>query len=305
MKRTDKTKHKSKKLSVIIPSLFIVVGLVVAAFPLLGPIISQSNSNSVIDTYNNVVSSMSDTEIKEAKEKAVKYNTTGESNYYNAVDINKVISYIEIPSIEVYLPVYNDTSTDTLNQGIGHLEGSSLPVGGKGTHCVLTGHSGLTTQTMFSNLEKMTVGDKFYLHTLDETLCYEVYNIVTVLPEEALSYIESDINNDYCTLITCTPVGVNTHRLLVQGKRVEYEELDDENSNEVSEVSYESNEDLNVAKKVNINSEYDNSILVLGIISVTLFVVSFLLVILNRRLPKTAVKSLALAKESIKKKTKK
>lgn len=138
------------------------------------------------------------------EENASKYNSTGNSNYYNALNLGEVISYIEIPKINVYLPIYNDTSEKTLSVAIGHLERTSLPVGGKGTHCVLTGHSGLTTNKLFTDLDKLEVGDTFTLHTLDKKLVYKVTNIEIILPDDV--YYNCEYDKDQCTLVTCTPI---------------------------------------------------------------------------------------------------
>ena len=129
---------------------------------------------------------------------------------------------LEIPELDIRLPIYHGTDGSTLEKGVGHLLGSTFPVGGKGTHAVLTGHSGLSREKMLTDLEKMKVGDRFFLHVLDRTLAYEVRDIFTVLPDDT-SHLGIQQDEDMCTLITCTPYGVNTHRLLVQGHRVSYE----------------------------------------------------------------------------------
>jgi sortase A len=131
------------------------------------------------------------------------------------------MGYIEIPVLSLELPIYHGTEESTLDRGLGHLLGSSLPVGGQGTHTVITGHSGLAGKRMFSDLDQLKKGDVFYVKTLDETLAYMVLDINTVLPEDT-SRLTIDPNRDSCTLVTCTPYGVNTHRLLVRGERIEY-----------------------------------------------------------------------------------
>ena len=131
------------------------------------------------------------------------------------------MGYVQIPKIDVELPIYHGTSEETLDRGIGHLMGSSLPIGGVGTHCVLTGHSGLAGNRMFSDLDQLKKGDVFYLKVLDETLAYAVLEIDTVLPEDT-SQLAIDSVRDTVTLVTCTPFGVNTHRLLIHGERTEY-----------------------------------------------------------------------------------
>ncbi len=131
-----------------------------------------------------------------------------------------IMGYIEIPQIQVSLPVYHGTSDAVLSTGVGHIAGSSLPVGGKSTHCVLSGHRGLPSAKIFSNLDRLVEGDIFVVHTMDEVLTYEVDQIRIVLPRE-ISDLRIEPDKDYCTLVTCTPYGINTHRLLVRGHRIE------------------------------------------------------------------------------------
>ena len=133
------------------------------------------------------------------------------------------MGYVEIPAIGVNLPIYHGTEESTLDRGVGHLLGSSLPVGGTATHCVLTGHSGLAGQKMFSDLNLLKAGDLFFLRVMGETLAYRVTDIYTVLPEDT-GKLTIDAGRDLCTLVTCTPYGVNSHRLLLRGERTEYEE---------------------------------------------------------------------------------
>ena len=135
------------------------------------------------------------------------------------------MGYVEIPKISVNLPIYHGTGNDSLDRGVGHLLGSSLPVGGEDTHCILTGHSGLASQKMFTDLEQLEVTDVFYLNVLGEILAYQVEEINTVLPHDT-SLLGITSGEDYCTLVTCTPYGVNTHRLLVRGTRIPYEEAE-------------------------------------------------------------------------------
>ncbi len=130
------------------------------------------------------------------------------------------MGYIEIPGIEVSLPIYHGTSDGVLQVAVGHLQGSSLPVGGPSTHCVLSGHRGLPSAKLFTNLDQLAEGDIFMLRILNETLTYEVDQIHIVLPDEMGDLVVQE-GQDHCTLITCTPYGVNTHRLLVRGKRIE------------------------------------------------------------------------------------
>jgi len=182
-------------------------------------------------------------EIQKAKENAAAYNRSivpgateaysqeglqaAAQDYDNQLNVvnNGIMGYIEIPKISINLPIYHGTESDSLERGVGHLLGSSLPVGGESTHSILTGHSGMATQKMFTDLEQLTLGDVFYLHVLDETLVYQVVDINTVLPYDT-SLLGIAPGEDRCTLVTCTPYGINTHRLLVQGSRIPYEEAE-------------------------------------------------------------------------------
>ncbi len=184
-------------------------------------------------------------EIQKAKDNAAAYNhsiTPGAAqadaysqegllaaseDYDNQLNIagNGIMGYVEVPKISVNLPIYHGTENDSLERGVGHLLGSSLPIGGESTHSILTGHSGMASQKMFTDLEQLTLGDVFYLHVLDETLAYQVADINTVLPYDT-SLLGIAPGEDLCTLVTCTPYGVNTHRLLVQGSRIPYEEAE-------------------------------------------------------------------------------
>ena len=160
-------------------------------------------------------------------DKADRFNMSEEEleeyQTYLSVSGTNVIGYIEIDKIGCYLPIYHGTDESVLQVGVGHLEGSSLPVGGPGTHCVISGHRGLPSAKLFTDLDQMEVGDTFVLYVLDETLTYEVDQIRIVEPTEMseLAIVEGE---DYCTLVTCTPYGINTHRLLVRGHRIENEE---------------------------------------------------------------------------------
>jgi sortase A len=175
-----------------------------------------------------------------------------------------IMSYIDIPKIDVFLPVYHGTEANTLENGVGHLEGSSLPIGGESTHCVLSAHTGLNHAKLFTDLTELQNGDLFFLQTLGETLAYEVDQILVVEPYDC-SALGVEPGKDYCTLVTCTPYGVNSHRLLVRGKRVPYEEA------EISRVETE--------KEAPVTSqwmrEYAHALMA-GVILVTVAVLAFL-----------------------------
>lgn len=226
-------------------------GLCITLYPFVSNLIAESNATRAIDTYQETVAGMEQQDIDATKEAMQKYNeqlkgafTTSQEaekgiSYVDLVDVGESIGFIDIPKIEVNLPIYSGTSADVLQKGVGHIEQSSFPTGGEGTHCVLTGHRGMPNAVLFTDLDKMQVGDLFYLHVLDEILAYRVDQILVVLPNEteALGIVEG---KDYCTLVTCTPYAINTHRLLVRGVRTEYIPPDDESGQSLQYTGYQS-----------------------------------------------------------------
>lgn len=203
-------------------------------YPPLSDYLANTSCSEIRTEYYETVDQADSDIIKKAIEAAQNYNysllsvrfetdvmQSAQTDYNDLLNINGngIMGYIEIPNIDVYLPIYHGTGTESLNNGIGHLIGSSLPIGGVGTHTVLTGHSGVVGKRLFSDLEQLIIGDIFYLHVLNDTLIYQVTEIHTVEPyDTSLLSIKED--KDRCTLITCTPFGVNTHRLLVQADRI-------------------------------------------------------------------------------------
>ena len=209
-------------------------GLCLTLYPFVSNLIAQSHASQAIAAYDEQVAEMDQEQIDAAKEAVRKYNEQlnaaveasamqGEDgiSYLDLVDVGESIGFIEIPKIDVYLPIYSGTGEDVLQKGVGHLAESSYPIGGTSTHSVLTGHRGLPSAVLFTDLDKLEEGDVFYLHVLDEVLAYKVDQIKVVLPEETqdIGIVEG---KDYCTLVTCTPYAINTHRLLVRGERTEY-----------------------------------------------------------------------------------
>lgn len=210
----------------------------ITLYPLVGNLLGEKHRSLVETRYVKAVQALDDTEIQTARAEAEKYNEMlqavtetaysktsleqASESYDELLNVrgDGIMGYVEIPKISVNLPIYHGTDETTLSRGVGHLLGSSLPIGGLGSHCVLTGHSGLSGQKMFSDLDQLKLGDVFYLKTLDETLAYMILDISTVLPEDT-SKLSIDPAQDTVTLVTCTPYGVNTHRLLVQGQRIE------------------------------------------------------------------------------------
>lgn len=228
----------NRRTKIIFCIVSAALALGIAVYPLVSNFCSEKYRSIVETKYTKAVEKLDDTEIIAAKESAQAYNATlstvtdnaysrealaqATESYDELLNIrgDGIMGYVEIPTINVTLPIYHGTDESSLNRGTGHLLGSSLPIGGKGCHCVITGHSGLAGQKMFSDLDQLKLGDVFYLKTLDETLAYMVLNISTVLPEDT-SKLSIDPAQDTVTLVTCTPYGVNTHRLLVQGQRIE------------------------------------------------------------------------------------
>lgn len=221
------------KLIPIAAALVFILAAAVAFYPLVCNALAERNRSIVRTEYAEQIEQTDDAEIEAILVAAQEYNAAltdafdpnrGAEDYYNLLSINEsgTMGYVEIPKIDVYLPIYHGTEAEVLDAGAGHLLGSSLPIGGAGTHAALSAHSGLAREKLFSDLDRLAIGDMFYLHVLGLTHAYEVDKINTVLPEDT-SKLGITEGEDYCTLITCTPFGVNTHRLLVRGSRIEYE----------------------------------------------------------------------------------
>ena len=224
-------------------AVLFVISLVVILYPLIANRLSEKNASLIETQYTETIEKLYPTELEEVRDRAIRYNSgllsvsataftkdaiNSASEFYNEI-LNfrgdGLMGYVEIPVLSVKLPIYHGTDEETLDRGVGHLLGSSLPVGGASTHCVLTGHSGLAGQKMFSDLDLLTPGDIFFLRILNMTLAYKVVEINTVLPEESDKLL-IEPGRDLCTLVTCTPFAVNTHRLLVCGERIDYEEAE-------------------------------------------------------------------------------
>lgn len=226
----------STRLKLGFAALMILSGIGVASYPVISNMVAQRHASTAIQNYDDTVKSMDTEKLDAAKEAARRYNeqlgsaldrdAAGEAedtgpSYVDLIDVGESLGYITIPKIDVNLPIYEGTSDDVLLKGVGHLEGSSYPLGGESTHSVLTGHRGLAEAVLFTDLDKLQEGDKFYLHIMDEVLAYQVDQVKVVLPEETddLTIVQGQ---DYCTLVTCTPYAINTHRMLVRGIRVPY-----------------------------------------------------------------------------------
>lgn len=226
---------KKIKISIIVLILIFLTGLSLLLYPTVSNCWNLLHQSRAIVEYSSQVEELDEELYEKIWAKAVQYNqdladrpdrfemTEEEKQEYESllnVSGNGIMGYIEIPAIDCSLPVYHGTNEAVLQTSIGHLEGSSLPTGGKGTHCVVSGHRGLPSARLFTDLDKLKEGDLFILKVLDRTLTYEVDQILTVDPYD-MEALEIDPQADYCTLVTCTPYGINTHRLLVRGHRVE------------------------------------------------------------------------------------
>lgn len=225
-----------------VPLALVLVGVSVMSYPVVSNWLAERNASRVIQNYGEAVAEYSPGEIAAARQAAIEYNESlaGDpvhdpfvpgsgyalpANYEEvlSLDGDGVMGFIEIPKIDVSLPIMHGTSEDVLAEGVGHIEQTALPIGGEGRHSVLTGHRGLPSAELFTRLDELEKGDEFYLHVLDETMAYRVDEINVVEPDE-LAELAAEPGLDLVTLVTCTPYAVNTHRLLVRGARVPYEE---------------------------------------------------------------------------------
>ncbi|MBR3796442.1 MAG: class C sortase [Clostridia bacterium] len=228
-------KKKNSHLVTIILVLILLAGLSLLLYPAVADYWNSFRQSQVISHYADELANMDEDRYKELIESARAYNDTliGRSNAYllspeQKIEYEKLLNvsgigamgYIEVPSINCSIPIYHGTSDAVLQIAVGHLEWTSLPVGGESTHCVLSGHRGLPSAKLFTDLDKVMIGDVFVLRILDEILTYEVDQILIVNPDETQSLMIEE-GQDLCTLVTCTPYGINTHRLLVRGHRVE------------------------------------------------------------------------------------
>ncbi len=211
-----------------------VVALGLLLYPLVGELLSEKYHSDVETAYTAAIEDTDDAELTAQRQAAQQYNamlanaTISEGGasapplaYADQLTVGGVMAYIDIPKINVYMPVQHGTGAETLERSVGHVVGTSLPVGGSSTHAVLSAHSGMASSKLFSDIDQLEKGDTFYIHVLGEVLAYEVDNINTVLPTDT-SLLQIEDGKDLVTLVTCTPFGINTHRLLVRGHRVPY-----------------------------------------------------------------------------------
>ena len=237
--KTEQKKNSSNASTIILVAIFFV-GLSVLLYPTISDFWNEKRQSQAIVDYDSYIENLTPEDYSEIFSVADRYNKKIRNmsfpfmnhkniadEYYNTLDVNGngMMGYITIEKIKVQLPVYHGTSDAVLNSAVGHVEGSSLPVGGESTHSVLSAHRGLPSAKLFTNLDKVEIGDVFTIRILDRTITYQVDQILIVLPHET-----DDLNivagEDYCTLVTCTPYGINTHRMLVRGTRIENIEPD-------------------------------------------------------------------------------
>ena len=234
----EKKKSKSSKKFTVLLIFFLFAGLSLLLYPTISDWWNSMHQSRAIANYMEDVVELDDETYDLIWQQARQYNaalsrdnsrfTPTEEQLQDYAEVlnvsdNGIMGYVEIPKIDVMLPVYHGTDEAVLQVAVGHIVGSSVPVGGAGSHCVVSGHRGLPSAKLFTDLDQMEVGDTFLLHVLDEVLTYEVDQIVVVLPED-VSELAIQEGEDLCTLVTCTPYGVNSHRMLVRGHRVETEE---------------------------------------------------------------------------------
>ncbi len=208
--------------------LLLIVGAAAAGYPFVRSQILEYQARGEISNYEKAVENESPEQLGGMLEQAKQYNealqrgdAVSSAAYDDLLAVTDAIGYLEIPKLGIYLPIYHGLEDEVLQKGIGHIPSTSLPVGGPSTHCVLSGHSGLPAARILTELDRLDEGDRFYLHVLDQTLAYAVDQISVVLPDDT-SMIQIEEGKDYVTLLTCTPYGINTHRLLVRGERTEY-----------------------------------------------------------------------------------
>lgn len=229
---------KKNRMTLILLLAVLLAGLSLLLYPTVADYWNSMHQSKAIASYMEAVTELDDDAYDELWEEARAYNASlleatsrfepGEEDqqrYEQLLNISGdgIMGYLEIPSIDVSLPVYHGTSDEVLQVAVGHIEGSTLPVGGKSTHCVVSGHRGLPSSRLFTDLDQLGEGDLFLFHVLGETLTYEVDQIHVVEPDD-VTYLSIEEDEDLCTLVTCTPYGVNSHRLLVRGHRVENQE---------------------------------------------------------------------------------
>lgn len=297
---------KSEKILLIIAIIFIIVGTGIFLYPSISNYFAEKNHVEAIRNYDKIVVGIGEDSLKEEKEKAQTYNEnlSGDpvhdpfvfgsgyalpENYKEVLNLSEdgIMGYIQIPKISVDLPIYHGTSEEVLEKGVGHIQNTSVPIGGNSTHSVLTGHTGLPNAELFTRLDELVVGDIFYIHVLNEILTYKVYEIKVVLPDN-IDELRITSGEDLVTLVTCTPYGVNSHRLLVKAKRVEYEDYtENNNSGNTTETSNNSNTINNVETKKTNKQYYLTGIQIGTVILIIVLITTLIVGIIIKRSKKS------------------
>ncbi|GAA6376490.1 class C sortase [Firmicutes bacterium i23-0019-B6] len=232
-----KTNRQSEKKGKKFRNLLFWAGFLICIFPVISNMVERQRQADAVATYRQTMEKEDEKEIEEKWRQANEYNEmlfqakggiveeTEEKKYEELLNIHgtDIMGSLEIPKIQVELPIYHGTEDEVLSNGIGHLEGTSLPIGGENTHSVLTGHRGLPSSKLLVRLDEMKIGDLFFIHTYKEVMAYKVEEIMVVKPEDT-AWMEIKDEKDLVSLVTCTPFGINSHRLIVTGRRVDYKE---------------------------------------------------------------------------------
>lgn len=297
---------KSEKILLIIAIIFIIVGTGIFLYPSISNYFAEKNHVEAIRNYDKMVVKIGEDSLKKEKEKAQTYNEnlSGDpvhdpfvlgsgyalpENYKEVLNLSEdgIMGYIQIPKILVDLPIYHGTSEEVLEKGVGHIQNTSVPIGGNSTHSVLTGHTGLPNAELFTRLDELVVGDIFYIHVLNDILTYKVYEIKVVLPDN-IDELRITSGEDLVTLVTCTPYGVNSHRLLVKAERVEYEDYtENNNSGNTTETSNNSNTINNVETKKTNKQYYLTGIQIGTVILIIVLITTLIVGIIIKRSKKS------------------
>ena len=273
-------KGKIRRIACLVGLLLILAGLCVGGYPIVSNWYCEYQAGKEIRNYQEALKDQDEEEIATEWEQAQTYNQmlnsdqgVSKASYNDMLAVTDAIGYLEIPKLNLYLPIYHGTEESSLEKGVGHMEGTSLPVGGSSTHCVLSGHTGLPTAKLFTHLDELEEGDQFYIHVLEETLAYQVDQTKIVLPEET-DDIQIVPGKDYVTLLTCIPYGVNSHRLLVRGERIAYEP---------EQIAVEASTEENPEAAVSENTIYNKKEILLLAGAVLLLILAMIVIVYRKR----------------------
>lgn len=285
--------NKLDTILLIISLVFILGGSCIFLYPNVSNYLAEKNQVESIRKYDEMVVKIDEKGLEEEKQKARTYNEnlSGEpvhdpfiegsgyalpENYKEVLNISEdgIMAYVEIPKISVYLPIYHGTSSEVLEKGVGHVQSTSVPIGGESTHSVLTGHTGLPSAELFTRLDELVVGDIFYIHVLDDVLTYKIYETKVILPDK-IDELQITSGHDYVTLVTCTPYGVNSHRLLVKAERTEYKEYNAKSDSVLGDNSV--NESSNKKGKSYYLEGVEIGIVIFVIIMIVVFILKMLI----------------------------